>query len=59
MALAEVTLKDDSGTLRAVWFGQDYLARVFAGCARVFHGDRWQWNGPALRNPDYELFDGR
>ncbi len=59
LSLAEVTLKDDTGTLRAVWFGQDYLARVFKPGARAFFtGSVGKWSGPALRNPDYELLSG-
>ncbi|MCC6794606.1 MAG: ATP-dependent DNA helicase RecG [Candidatus Hydrogenedentes bacterium] len=59
LSLAEVTLKDDTGTLRAVWFGQDYLARVFKpGAHAFFTGAVGKWNGPALRNPDYELLSG-
>jgi ATP-dependent DNA helicase RecG len=56
LALAEVALKDDTGALRAVWFGQDYLARMFKPGARgFFTGTVGKWDGPALRNPDYEL----
>ena len=59
LSLAEVTLKDDTGTLRAVWFGQEYLARVFKPGARgFFSGSVGKWNGPALRNADYELLAG-
>lgn len=59
MSLTEVTLKDDSGMLRAVWFGQHFLARVFKpGVRGYFTGPVGKWNGPALRNPDYELLSG-
>ncbi|NUM54814.1 MAG: ATP-dependent DNA helicase RecG [Candidatus Hydrogenedentes bacterium] len=59
LSLAEATLKDETGTLRAVWFGQEYLARVFKPGARgFFTGSVGKWNGPALRNPDYELLTG-
>ena len=35
MGLARVTLRDASGTITAVWFGQTYLARVFKPGARA------------------------
>ncbi|GMU91717.1 MAG: ATP-dependent DNA helicase RecG [Candidatus Hydrogenedentota bacterium] len=59
LSLAEVFLKDSTGELRAIWFGQDYLARLFKPGARgFFTGSIGQWNGPALRNPEYELLSG-
>lgn len=59
LSLAEVTLRDDSGEIRAVWFGQDYLARVLKpGVRGFFTGTAGKWNGLALRNPDYELQTG-
>ncbi|MBM3289029.1 MAG: ATP-dependent DNA helicase RecG, partial [Candidatus Hydrogenedentes bacterium] len=46
-------------TLRAVWFGQEYLARAFKpGMRGFFTGGVGKWNGPALRNPDYEMLSG-
>jgi ATP-dependent DNA helicase RecG len=59
LSLAEVTLRDDTGEIRAVWFGQDYLVRVLKPGARgFFTGTAGKWNGLALRNPDYELQTG-
>jgi ATP-dependent DNA helicase RecG len=59
LSLAEVTLRDDTGEIRAVWFGQDYLSRVLKPGARgFFTGTAGKWNGLALRNPDYELQTG-
>ena len=59
LSLADVTLKDATGTLRAVWFGQDYLVRVLKpGSRGFFTGAVGAWKGPALRNPDYELLSG-
>jgi len=59
MSMAEAVLRDDSGTLRAVWFGQAFLARAFKpGMRGFFSGSVGKWNGPALRNPDYELLSG-
>ncbi len=59
MSMAEVRLRDDSGEMRAVWFGQEYLARTFKPGARAFFtGRAGKWNGVALRNPDYELLTG-
>ena len=58
-SLAEVTLRDESGEIRAVWFGQDYLVRVLKpGVRGFFTGAAGKWNGVALRNPDYELQTG-
>ncbi|MBN2307744.1 MAG: ATP-dependent DNA helicase RecG [Candidatus Hydrogenedentes bacterium] len=59
LSLAEVTIKDDSGQFKAIWFGRDYLARAFsAGSRALFSGTVGKWNGLALRNPDYELLSG-
>ncbi len=59
LSMAEVTLRDDSGEIRAVWFGQDYLVRVLKPGARgFFTGTAGKWNGVALRNPEYELQTG-
>lgn len=59
LSLAEIELRDSSGTARAIWFGQEYLARTFKpGVRGYFSGAVGKWNGPALRNPDYELLTG-
>ena len=56
MGLARIVLRDSTGTLNAVWFGQTYLARVFQPGARaIFSGVVGKWKGLCLRNPDYEI----
>lgn len=57
--MAEATLRDDSGIIRAIWFGQGYLARALPKGGRGhFCGMAGKWNGLALRNPEYELLSG-
>jgi len=59
MALAELTLEDDTGRIKAVWFGQGYLARSFQPGAQVYlSGPVGKFGGLALRNPDYEILSG-
>lgn len=59
LSLAEVSLRDASGSLKAIWFGQPYLAQAFkAGASGFFSGQAGKWNGLALRNPEYELLAG-
>ncbi len=59
MSLAEVTLEDDSGRIKAVWFGQGYLARAIKpGASLYLSGVVGKLSGLALRNPDYDLCDG-
>ncbi|MCC6696774.1 MAG: ATP-dependent DNA helicase RecG [Candidatus Hydrogenedentes bacterium] len=59
LSMADVTLRDASGEIRAIWFGQDYLARVLKpGSRGFFTGAAGAWKGLALRNPDYELHSG-
>jgi ATP-dependent DNA helicase RecG len=59
MSLAEVTLEDMSGRIKAVWFGQGYLARTLKPGATLFlSGVVGKYGGPALRNPDYEVCSG-
>ena len=59
LAMADVTLRDASGEIRAIWFGQDYLARILKpGSRGFFTGATGAWKGLALRNPDYELHTG-
>lgn len=56
MGLARVVLRDATGTVNAVWFGQTYLARVFQpGAHAIFSGNVGKWKGPCLRSPDYEI----
>ena len=59
MGLTQAELRDASGTVKAVWFGQPYLARVLnPGTEAVFSGLVGQWKGLCLRNPEYEALTG-
>ncbi len=57
----EAMLEDESGSIKAVWFNQPYLDRVFAaGKLAVFYGkaglDRYKKN-LILPNPEYEMLE--
>ncbi|MCP4639051.1 MAG: ATP-dependent DNA helicase RecG [bacterium] len=59
LSLAEILLRDESGEIKAIWFGQDYLARALRpGMRGLFTGAVSKWKGIALRNPEYELLSG-
>lgn len=58
MSLAEVTFRDDTGEIKATWFGRGFLARSFpAGTRAVLTGTAGQYKGLCLKNPDYEILD--
>lgn len=58
LSLAEVVLRDDTGDIKAVWFGLGFLARTFVKDAEgYFYGAVGKHSGLALKNPDYELLD--
>jgi ATP-dependent DNA helicase RecG len=57
--MAEVTIEDDSGRMRATWFNQGYLARTLkSGTALVLTGLIGKYKGPALKNPELEILSG-
>ena len=57
--LVEVTLQDKTGSVRAVWFGQHYLSRVFVKGKRfLLTGKVGEYKGLVLKNPDYEALSG-
>ena len=58
-SVVEVTLRDRSGTARAVWFNQPFLLQVFTpGQWVVLHGKvEWTGQGAQLTSPDHELVD--
>ena len=59
LSMAEVKVRDDSGALKAVWFGRDYLARVLRPQQQVIlSGTVGKFGGMALRNADYEVLSG-
>jgi ATP-dependent DNA helicase RecG len=59
MSMAVVTLKDASGEMNATWFGRGFLSKNFTPGARgFFAGLVGKYNGPCLRNPEYEMLSG-
>ncbi len=59
--LAEALLGDDSGSIRAIWFNQPYVAKNLRNKKGVAFFGRATWGdfGPELRAPEYELDLGR
>ena len=56
LAATEALLRDDSGEIKAIWFGLGFLSRTLtSGREGFFTGTAGKWNGLSLRNPDYEL----
>ena len=55
----EVAVRDASGTARAVFFNQRFLAQVFRpGQQIVLHGKvEWTSQGAQFQNPQYEFVD--
>ena len=56
----EAWLRDDSGTIKAIWYNQPYLARVLVKDRRVVffgHATLDRAGKPVLENPDYEPLD--
>ncbi len=55
----ELTLRDGTGTARAVFFNQRFLAQVFRpGQQVVLHGKvEWNSQGPQFQTPQYEFVD--
>lgn len=57
-SLAEATLKDATGEMRATWFGQGYLARSMpTEKPGYFTGTVGKYNGLCLKNPDFEFVE--
>ncbi|MDO8664476.1 MAG: OB-fold nucleic acid binding domain-containing protein, partial [Candidatus Liptonbacteria bacterium] len=57
MLLAEAVLKDETGTMRAVWFGQPYLANMLKPGTRVRLSGKVQYEKGKLffTNPAWEM----
>jgi ATP-dependent DNA helicase RecG len=56
LSATEALLRDDSGEIKAIWFGLGFLSRTLVpGKEGFFTGTAGKWNGLCLRNPDYEL----
>ncbi len=59
LSLAVVTLRDATGEINATWFGRPFLAKAFQHGARLLiTGAVGAYNGPAIRNPEYEMLSG-
>jgi ATP-dependent DNA helicase RecG len=57
--MAEATVEDDSGRIRATWFNQGYLARTLQpGMPLVLTGTVGKYKGLALKNPELEVLSG-
>lgn len=58
-SMAVVTLEDDSGTIKATFFGRGYLATstLRPGVTGVFFGVVEVYQGLALKGPDYEILE--
>jgi ATP-dependent DNA helicase RecG len=56
MSIAEITVGDGSGELKATFFGRGFLARAFPeGTRVVLSGTVSQYQGLAIKNPEYEI----
>ncbi len=59
MSLAVVTIADETGEMRATFFGRGFLVNTFQpGVRALFTGTVGAYKGPALKNPDYEILSG-
>lgn len=58
-SIAVVTLEDESGTINATFFGRGYLATstLRPGATGVFFGVVEEYQGLALKGPDYEILE--
>ena len=59
MSLAVVKLRDETGEMSATFFGRGFLAQstFVKGARGIFSGVVETYNGPALKNPEYEIID--
>jgi ATP-dependent DNA helicase RecG len=59
LAMITATVVDDTGTLRATWFGREWMARsLVEGQQFVFSGKIAEYNGALQMNgPEFEPFD--
>ena len=57
----EAVLSDDSGNVKLIWFGQDYIARSLKANARIAVSGRPSvYRGQLVfESPDYEILDDR
>jgi len=59
MAMISATIVDDSGALRAIWFGREWMARsLVEGQQYVFSGKVNEFNGRlGMSGPEFEPYD--
>ncbi|HOZ45470.1 MAG TPA: ATP-dependent DNA helicase RecG [Candidatus Hydrogenedentes bacterium] len=59
MSLAVVSIRDDTGRMNVTFFGRGFLAKTFVpGASGIFTGTVGNYQGPALKNPEYEMLSG-
>lgn len=57
--MAVVQIEDDTGSIKASWFGRGFLANSFQeGKTVVLSGDVGKYQGLCLKNPEYEILTG-
>ena len=58
-SMAVLTLEDETGAIKATFFGRGYLANstLRPGVSAVFHGAVEQYQGLALKGPDFEVLE--
>ncbi|RME59706.1 ATP-dependent DNA helicase RecG [Candidatus Parcubacteria bacterium] len=62
ITLTEVTIQDDSGSIKAVWFHQPYLAKTLTPGTRVSVAGKAEYaqgNELRLLHPSYEILQGK
>lgn len=57
--MAILTLEDETGTIKATFFGRGYLAHstLRPGVTGVFHGTVEEYKGLALKGPEFEVWE--
>ncbi|MGI8587286.1 MAG: ATP-dependent DNA helicase RecG [Chloroflexia bacterium] len=59
LAIISATVVDDTGSIRAIWFGREWMARsLVEGQQFVFSGKIGEYNGHlSLQGPEFEPYD--
>jgi len=59
LSMAVLRVRDATGEMNVTFFGRGFLARAFSpGTRLVLSGRVETWQGPALKNPEYEALSG-
>ncbi len=59
LSMAVVRVRDATGALNATFFGRGFLARALPpGTRLILSGKVESYQGPALKNPEYEVMSG-